>query len=239
MNNEAYIEKMNIHWNNFLEECKTNSIVKHMDFNQWYNDKLRFLKTPDEIDAFINHPKPLDMNNEASNTEESNFVFGEPKAGIVFFDSEGKYLGGVMQSEINKPSHTGDIPNQSGYMCSCDKDRTAPRIWNHLPGCPLYVDPSLLVHEAPWPIDIMGIKVWEDKSMPDNEFKVLSKEEWDAAIKKFYQTPLQFEYSWQRQVDNYCKEAGISPDQLVEQHKYWAKMAHDQMAEAIKDASNK
>lgn len=36
----------------------------------------------------------------------------------------------------------------------------------------------------------------------------------------------------QRIID-YCKEARITANQLIEQHRYWAKMVHDQMAEAI------
>lgn len=41
----------------------------------------------------------------------------------------------------------------------------------------------------------------------------------------------------QRLID-YCKEARITADQLIEQHRYWAKMTHDKMAKAIKEATS-
>lgn len=44
------------------------------------------------------------------------------------------------------------------------------------------------------------------------------------------------EMAW---VEKYCSDNWISPIQLIEQHAYWAKMAHELHAEAIKKATDK
>ncbi len=41
-------------WKLFIEEAKSNLHVASMDFEQWRNYKLKSLKTPEEINSFIN-----------------------------------------------------------------------------------------------------------------------------------------------------------------------------------------
>jgi 5,10-methylene-tetrahydrofolate dehydrogenase/methenyl tetrahydrofolate cyclohydrolase len=81
----------------------------------------------------------------------------------------------------------------------------------------------------------------EDSNLlnPDNQEQLAKHKTRKPVVNEVDVAKIPNQQAWVFEVLAYCSDLGISPDQLIEQHKYWNKMAHAELEEAIKDANKK